>query len=127
MKTGQQKGIHSNNYSNIWLLLIDLSAPEWTKFNDLIELDEGDDEEYLGAWANILIKADTFEKALQLAPLGLEELGFEIKEIDTTENLKSLIDDSSVGDDVISEADWLIASDYVFMISDKIFPYIEDW
>lgn len=126
MKTGQQKGIHSNNYSNIWLLLIDLSAPEGTKFNDLIELDEGDDEEYLGAWANILIKADTFEKALQLAPLGLEELGFEIKEIDTTENLKSLIDDSSVGDDVISEADWLIASDYVFMISDKIFPYIED-
>lgn len=126
MKTGQQKRIQSNHYLNIWLLLIDLTAQKGKKFNDLIELDEGDNEEYLGAWANILIKADTFEKALQIAPLGLEELGFVIKEIDTTENLKLLIDESSVGDDVISEADWLIASDYIFMISDKIFPYIED-
>jgi len=60
-----------------------------------------------------------------LAPRGLQELGFVVKEIDTIENLEFLLEKNEVTEDTILEADWLISSEYVFMISDKLFPYIE--
>ena len=60
-----------------------------------------------------------------MAPRGLQELGFVVKEIDTIENLEFLLEKNEVTEDTILEADWLISSEYVFMISDKLFPYIE--
>jgi len=59
-----------------------------------------------------------------LGPRGLHELGFIVKEIVTIENLEFLLKKDEVTEDIILEADWLISSEYVFMISDKLFPYI---
>lgn len=45
--------------------------------------------------------------------------------IDKIENMESLIEAVQVAKQVIDEADWLLNSNYIFMISDKLFPYIE--
>jgi hypothetical protein len=111
-------------YKNIWLLLIDLTATEGKDFNDLIDVENENTDVYQGAWVNVLIKSETRKLAIKLAPRGLQELGFIVKEIDTIENLEFLLEKDEVTEDVVSDADWLISSKYVFMISDKLFPYI---
>jgi hypothetical protein len=45
--------------------------------------------------------------------------------IDKIENMESLIEAEQVVKQVIGEADWLLNSNYTFMISDKLFPYTE--
>jgi DNA-dependent RNA polymerase auxiliary subunit epsilon len=56
-------------------------------------------------------------------PLGLRELKFEIEFIEKIENISSLIENDELKSDVKIEVDWLLNSEFVFKISDKIFPY----
>ena len=115
----------SKKYKNIWLLLINITAAEGKEFGDLIDVENENNDIYLRAYANVLIKSETRKLAIELAPRGLQELGFVVIEIDTAENLEFLLEKDEVAEYVISEADWFISSEYVFMISDKLFPYIE--
>lgn len=111
-------------YSDCWLVFVNLKARDGYIFNDLIDLsDSTSDMNYKGAWANIIVKADTINEALEIVPLGLEELDFEIVFIDKVENIASLVEYKEVSDDVLLEVDWLLRSKYVFKISDKLFPY----
>ena len=49
---------------------------------------------------------------------------FSVYFIEKIENLMPLIDKKELKKEVIYEADWLLKSDFVFKISDKIFPYV---
>lgn len=111
-------------YSNFWLAFVNLKAKDGFVFTDLIDFDGApDDIEFKGAWANVIVKSDSINEALEIVPLGLEELDFEVIFIDKIENIGSLIEYKEITDDVKAEVDWLAKSKFVFKISDKLFPY----
>ncbi len=111
-------------YSNFWLAFVNLKAKEGFVFTDLIDLEGSPDSiGYKGAWANIIVKSETINDALKIIPLGLDELDFEVVFIDRIENIGSLEEYKEITDDVRAEVDWLLASEFVFKISDKLFPY----
>lgn len=53
----------------------------------------------------------------------MDELNFEVTFIDKIENIGSLIEHKEISNDVKSEADWLLKNNFVFKISDRLFPY----
>ncbi|PIQ47636.1 MAG: hypothetical protein COW03_14310 [Cytophagales bacterium CG12_big_fil_rev_8_21_14_0_65_40_12] len=115
------------DYRKIWLAFVQIKAEHGYSFNELIdlEIEKSKEQEYIGAWANLLIKADSINDALKFISLGLNERNFETVFIDKIENLSSLVEYSEIDEKVIKEANWLIDSSYVFIISDKVFPYVE--
>jgi len=116
------------NYKNVWLAFVQITAEDGFSFEDLVESDEEETEKtdkYIGAWANILIKANTINEALEIVPQGLSEKNFIVLFIDKIENVESLIEYDELDLKIIEEINWLLSTEYVFMISDKIFPYIK--
>lgn len=114
----------SKKYSNFWLVFVNLKAKEGFVFNDLIDFEgSSDNMNYKGAWANIIIKSKDINDAIEILPLGLGELEFEVVFIDKIENIGSLVEYKEITNDVITEVDWLSKSEFVFKISDKLFPY----
>lgn len=113
----------NDKYKSTWLAFVNIVA-ENGKITDLIDL-EGveDNSDYSGAWANIIVKGTTIKEAIEIIPLGLEELGFSVDFIDKIENISSLIEYDEIDENVIKEVDWLLSTDYVFKVSDKLFPY----
>ena len=118
--------IDSKAYSKVWLAFVNINALDDTDFNSLINIEENDTQVYIGAWANILLQAETIEIALNILTAGLKELGFGIRRISKIENLEDLVEQSALKDDILFEADWLLSSEFVFLISDAIFPYAEE-
>jgi hypothetical protein len=115
---------NKKKYSNVWLAFVNIKAKESFNFIDLIDFGEkGVKVNYSGAWANILVKANNINEAIEIIPQGLNELNFEVVFIDKIENMESLIEYDEVNDEVKSEVSWLIKSNFVFKISDKLFPY----
>lgn len=110
-------------YSKLWLVLVNIKAKEGFAFEDLIDFEDKPKEKYLGAWANILVEAETINEALDITPRGLDEQNFQVEFISKIENLESLVEHQEISEDVIEEADWLLQSNFVFKISDKLFPY----
>lgn len=119
--------MQSNKYRSLWLVFIEFRAEQGKVFNDL--LDHGEDETfelYDGAWANVLVKANSICDTVKIARKGLAKHGFKTIFIDKVENLASLVEHNEVNEDVIREADWLLDTEFVFKISDKIFPYTNE-
>ena len=114
-----------NKYKKVWLVFVQIEAQEDYLFNDLIDSEGSDKQQYVGAWANVLVRADDINMALELVPQGLDEKKFNVVFIDKIENVASLIEYKELDENVTHEVDWLLSTDYVFMISDKIFPYAE--
>jgi len=110
-------------YSNLWLCFVDIKAKDGANFNNLIDFDGSTKMIYIGAWGNILIKSETIREVIDIIENGLGELGFAAKFIDKIENFSSLVEYKEANKSVVKEADWLLKSDFVFMISDKLFPY----
>lgn len=111
-------------HKNIWLAFVHIKAKKNYNFMDLIDFNsEIDNTNYQGAWANILIKSENIKDAIEIIPQGLDELNFEVVFIDKIENAESLIEYDEINEIVKSEVIWLSKSNYVFKISDKIFPY----
>lgn len=115
----------ANEYKKMWLAFVQIEAQENYSFNDLIDSEGVDNPQYIGAWANVLVKADDINQALEIVPQGLDEKKFNVIFIDKIENVASLIEYKELDENVIQEVDWLLSTEYVFMISDKIFPYAE--
>jgi hypothetical protein len=105
-------------------MFVNIKPMKGYEFNDLIDTDGTSSDKFRGAWANIIIKAETINDALKIVPLGLQELHFEIEFIDKIENFMSLVENKELKGDVVKEADWLLSNDFIFKISDKIFPYL---
>ena len=116
----------TTKYKNVWLAFVQIKPEEDYSFRELIESDEENEEEYIGAWANILVKSDNIYGALEIVPLGLKEKNFEVVFIDKIENVQSLVEYDEIDLKFLKEIDWLLSNEYVFMISDKIFPYAEE-
>ncbi len=114
-------------YSGIWYALVDIKAAKEFLFNDLVDSDQPfGNQNYDGAWANVLIKAATIQEAIEIVPFGFKELGFEINKFDKIENFQTLVEESSINKEVINEADWLLDSKYIFKISEEIYPYLDE-
>jgi len=109
------------NYNASWLIFVNIVPFEGYRFSDLVEADST--EEYSGAWANIIVRTSTIEKALIVLSKGLQELNFKVEFIDKVENVQSLVENNELSESVHAEVDWLLQSEYVFKISDKLFPY----
>jgi len=90
-------------------MLVHIKAKKGLSFKDLIDTkDIPVNKNYLGSWANIIIKAKTIDEALTVVPRGLKEKGFEIKFIDKVENFNSLVKYKETTSDFIKEANWLL-------------------
>ncbi|MEZ4911889.1 MAG: hypothetical protein R2774_13630 [Saprospiraceae bacterium] len=112
------------NYEIVWLAFVNITAKQNHKFNELIDLEDGSsDVSFDGAWANILVKEPDIKKAIDIIHQGLDELYFKVIFIEKIENVSSLIEYDEISDDVLSEVNWLYDSDFVFKISDRLFPY----
>lgn len=116
--------MNKKKYSNFWLIFVNLKAKDSFVFNDLIDF-EGSTNNiiYNGAWANVIVQSESIKEAIDIVHLGLNELDFEVVFIDKIENIGSLIEYNEIKEEIISEVDWLSKSEYVFKISDKLFPY----
>jgi hypothetical protein len=128
MKIDHQKRIQGNmrksKYDELWLILVKFEAQENYRFNDLINAEDEDPKyEFKGAYANVIVKSRDIINAIEIVPKGLLELNFQVLQVQRVEQFRHLIEDRKVTQSVIEEADWLIKSKYVFMISDRIFPY----
>jgi hypothetical protein len=111
-------------FKNTWLAFVNIKAKKKFNFNDLIDFgNEETKADYSGAWINIIVKAESISGVVEIIPKGLDELNFETIFIDKIENIESLIEYDQVNEIVMSEVDWLLKSNFVFKISDKIFPY----
>ncbi len=116
----------TSEYKKVWLAFVQIEAQEGYSFMDLIDSEnENTSSKYIGAWANVLVRAEDIYKAMEIIPQGLEEKKFNVIFIDKIENVTSLIEYKELDSQVVQEVDWLLSTDYVFMISDKIFPYVE--
>lgn len=112
------------NYEIVWLAFVNITAKQNHKFNELIDLEDSSrDVSFDGAWANILVKEPDIKKAIDIIHQGLDELYFKVIFIEKIENVSSLIEYDEISDDVLSEVNWLYDSDFVFKISDRLFPY----
>lgn len=111
-------------YASFWLVLVNIKAKEGFVFTALIDSDGSPENiEYKGAWANIIVQSKSINDALEIVRLGLDELGFQIVFIDKIENMSALIEHEVISDDVKAEVDWLFESEFIFKISNKLFPY----
>lgn len=114
----------NNKYKNIWIAFVNIKAKSGFKFYELVDNESVIPNKMLkGAWANIIIKANTIHEVLEIIPKGLAELSLELIFIDKIENAGSLIEYDELKSSVVSELNWLMKSDFVFKISDKLFPY----
>ncbi|WP_312186881.1 hypothetical protein [Sphingobacterium sp.] len=112
-------------YKTVWLALVEIEAKKGNKFHELLDFEGEPNEQYIGAWGNILVKCDRINEVPDIIEKGLNELGMTILFIDKIENLESLKDVNGITEDVIEEVDLLLNSHYIFRISDKLFPYID--
>jgi hypothetical protein len=110
-------------FIELWMVFVNIKAKNGFDFRDLIDSYEKNKNEFKGAWANILIKAETISEAIDIVPLGLEELNFDAVFIDKIENIGTLAENNELNAGVVKECNWLLESGYVFKISDKLFPY----
>jgi hypothetical protein len=124
MKIEIQGKMSDKKHFNTWLSFVNIGPKRGSKFNDLIEIDSTDESEYIGAWANLLIKSDRINEVPSIIEKGLNELDMGVIFIDKIENVDSLIEYDELEASVIEEANWLVNSEYVFKISDRIFPYL---
>lgn len=113
------------DFKNFWLVFAQIKPEAGYLFEDLVESESFVNEKYVGAWANLIVKSNEIIDALKLVSLGLKEKNFEVVFIDKIENVQSLVDYNELDHKILNEIEWLIDSDFVFMISDKIFPYVE--
>ena len=94
----------NKDYSRLWLMLVHIKAKKGLVFKDLVDMegfDESPKKKYLGAWANILVKAKTINEAIDIAPKGLAEKSFDVKFIEKVENFKSLVEHKEVKKEVM--------------------------
>ena len=87
-----KEGLH-----RLWLVFVNIKPIKPHKFIDLIEIeDDNNMPEFIGAWANIIIKADDIQEVIQILPAGLLEKNCEVVFVDKIENMNSLLEHENV-------------------------------
>ena len=72
----------------------------------------------------MLVKANTISEVVNILNDGLKELQFEVEFIDKISNMASLVEENEVSQEIISDADSLIDSDYKYVFCDELWPYV---
>lgn len=118
----------NEKYSSIWYALVEIKAKDGFCFADLIDAEDSaeNNKDCIGAFTNVLVAADTIQKAIEIIPLGMSELSFEVVKFDRIENFESLVDDASIDEYVVEEADWLLNTEFVFTISGPLHTFTND-
>ena len=118
----------NEKYKNLWHIFVSIEAIDGYHFNDLVDTSDCDTpvDKYIGARANILVKADTINDAIEIIPWGLKEKNFKFIFIERAVNLQSMVDENDVDEEEMEEADWLLSTSYRFKIVDRLYPYVTD-
>ncbi|MFA0964288.1 hypothetical protein AB9P05_20945 [Roseivirga sp. BDSF3-8] len=110
-------------YKEFWISFVQIGPDQGYHFNDLIDLEQISNDTYVGAWANIITRAEKIENAIEIIYQGAKEKNMKVLFIDKIENIETLIEYEELETSVMAEIEWLLNSNYVFLISDPIFPY----
>ena len=115
--------ISDKKYQNLWLAFVQIAAIDGYNFLDLVDFEEKPAENLSGGFVWILVKAKTINETLDIIPRGLEEKHFKVVFVDQICYLQSMIEDNSINQEIIEEADWIIHTQYVFKICNGIWTY----
>ena len=118
--------ISDKKYQNLWLAFVQIAAIDGYNFLDLVDFEEKPAENLSGGFVWILVKAKTINETLDIIPRGLEEKHFKVVFVDQICYLQSMIEDNSINQEIIEEADWIIHTQYVFKICNGIWTYSND-
>ncbi|HOY11787.1 MAG TPA: hypothetical protein PLY70_01550 [Saprospiraceae bacterium] len=120
--------MRKEGFYSLWIVFLNIKPIKPHKFIDLIDIEHENNDmpEFIGAWANIIIKADDIHEVLEILPAGLLEKNFEVVFVDKIENMNSLVEHENLNQMVLNEANWILDSEFVFMISDCIYPYVDE-
>lgn len=111
----------------MWLAFVQIVPAEGYQFADLIDTEGAKvNEIYIGAFCNVLVKHSDIREAIGIIEAGLKEKNWDLMFIDKIENIESLAENEELDEQTLDEIHWLYNSEYVFMISDKLFPYTEE-
>lgn len=121
-------------YQKAWLALVKIIPQPGYSMKDVTDSEDIIDDnqtpipidQYVGAWANVIIKGQTMEEVLKIIPKGFTEKNFDVKFIDKIENIELLIETEELNEDTKEEIDWLLDSNYDFKISGRIFPFVDE-
>lgn len=113
----------SKKYLNVWIAFVNINAEEGYNFPDLIDSEGEPKENIIGAVAYIALIAPDIYGALDILHQGLHELHFRVETIFEIRNVYHLCECGELSDNEEIEVDWLLKSNYVFKIIDRLWPY----
>ena len=113
----------SKKYLNAWIAFVNINAEEGYNFPDLIDSEGEPKENIIGAVAYIALIAPDIYGALDILHRGLHELHFRVETIFEIRNVYHLCECGELSDNEEVEVDWLLKSNYVFKIIDRLWPY----
>lgn len=122
------------NYQEAWLALVKIipksgcTMKEITDNEDIIDKNEIyiPIDDYVGAWANVIVKGETIETALELIPKAFAEKKFDVDFVDKIENIELLMEFEELNKSTQREINWLLDSNFKFKISGRIFPFVDE-
>jgi hypothetical protein len=120
-----KKEKEETNYTNVWMAFVDISAGDSYIFTELIDMEQKQIDNYIGAWCYIVVIANNISDALDIISKGLIELHFQLNYVDSIRNVSTLIEDGEISEKDKREIDSLLTSKYIFKILDKLWPYVE--
>ena len=97
----------SKKYLNVWIAFVNINAEEGYNFPDLIDSEGEPKENIIGAVAYIALIAPDIYGALDILH----------------RNVYHLCECGELSDNEEIEVDWLLKSNYVFKIIDRLWPY----
>ncbi len=123
--------MNTDNKIFIWIALVQIHPIKGNKLYQLIDINDVIDEtngevtlqSYVGAWANVIIKAPSIREGISIIELGLSEKKLEIDFIDKIENVESLIENDELLEEFKNDVKWLLESTFKFKICGRIFPF----
>lgn len=112
-------------FKTLWIARVDVEAAEGHDLHELLELEDSNNslQEYVGAWIDVIVKADSIVEALDILEIGLEDMNYVIKFIDRIENMHSLVEHRNVDDGTVKDADMLLSNNGNFLIKDGVWTY----
>lgn len=115
------------NYQNLWLAFVRVVPQAGTSFTHLLDEEYTRNEEnYLGAWANVIAHAADIPAAVEAIKKGLAEMNLVVEYIDSVQNVQSLVEHEEVQDNITEDADRLLKQKLSVVITDRLYPYVAD-
>ena len=110
----------------LWTALVEIIPAGDDNLEDLIDLEGINDEnEYLGAWANVMVESDDILTAHNIILQGLAEKRFKVIDFEYLDDYSHYKDVYETGVEFDEAEELLRNSSYRFCIIGKLFPFTE--